>query len=243
MKILEIMGLLGLGLLSGASKVGIPGALIFSPLMATAYGGIKSSGIIIIPMLLSDLIILYYYGKRVDKKLLIKLLPITCLGVFVATIFGSYISDEIFKKSIGIIILIIGVLSFLKSLHFDFSKLSMIFGFLGGFTSFIGSVSGPLMSIYFLNIKTDNHKNLDREEFLGTRSWFYFIVNILKFILYFFILKSVTLETTKLGFISCITLWPGVIIGKLFIDRLEQETFEKFIIIVSLISGVKLIFS
>lgn len=243
MSFLEIVGLLGLGLLSGASKVGIPGALIFSPIMATAYGGVKSSGIIIIPMLLSDFIILCYYGKLVDKKLLIKLLPITCLGVLVAALFGSYISDEIFKKSIAVIILIIGGLSFLKSLNFDFSKLSILFGFLGGFTSFIGSVSGPLMSIYFLNIKTDNNKKMDREEFLGTRSWFYFIVNILKFLLYFLILKSVTLETTKLGLISCITLWPGVIIGKMFIDKLEQDSFEKFIIIVSLISGVKLLFS
>ena len=47
-------------------------------------------------------------------------------------------------------------------------------GDLGGIAAFIGNVSGPMMSIYLLNIK------MDRDKFYGTRTWFYFIVNIIK---------------------------------------------------------------
>ena len=117
---------------------------------------------------------MYLYRKDVEKKVLFKILPLTVLGIIVAVIFGNNISDEIFKKSMGIIILIIGTLTLLKSLKIDFSKLSFLFGFLGGIAAFIGNVSGPMMSIYLLNIK------MDRDKFYGTRTWFYFIVNIIK---------------------------------------------------------------
>ena len=174
MSYLEILGMIGLGLGCGLSKLGIPAALVFSPILAGVYGGKASAGIIIIPVIVSDLIVMYIYRKNVDKKVLIKILPLTILGIIAAVIFGNNISDELFKRSMGIIIFIIGVLTLLKNFKIDFSKLSFLFGFLGGIAAFIGNVSGPMMSIYLLNIE------MDREKFLGTRTWFYFIINLIK---------------------------------------------------------------
>ena len=227
MSYLEILGMIGLGLGCGLSKLGIPAALVFSPILASVYGGKASAGIIIIPVIVSDLIVMYLYRKDVEKKVLFKILPLTILGIIVAVIFGNNISDEIFKKS---------TLTLLKSLKIDFSKLSFLFGFLGGIAAFIGNVSGPMMSIYLLNIK------MDRDKFYGTRTWFYFIVNIIKATLYVLVLNNIHLETFKLTSVAIPFVFVGVFAGKYFVEKMNQNVFEKFILIVSLISGLKLIF-
>lgn len=236
MSYLEILGMIGLGLGCGLSKLGIPAALVFSPILASVYGGKASAGIIIIPVIVSDLIVMYIYRKNVDKKVLIKILPLTILGIIAAVIFGNNISDELFKKSMGIIIFIIGVLTLLKNFKIDFSKLSFLFGFLGGIAAFIGNVSGPMMSIYLLNIE------MDRDKFLGTRTWFYFIINLIKVTLYVLVLKNIQIETFKLTSIAVPFVFVGVFLGKYFIEKMNQNMFEKFILIISMISGLKLIF-
>lgn len=232
---IEIFGMIILGLGAGFSKLGIPTALVFSPLLASLYGGKTSVGIIIIPVVISDFIMLYLYGKDLDLKTLKKILPMTMLGIIAAVFFGNNISDEFFKKSMGVIILAIGILTLLKSLNVNFSKLSHIFGFLGGFSSFIGNVSGPLMSIYLLNI------NLDKEKFYGTRTWFYFIVNFSKLILYFFFLKNVNFFTISRGACAIPTIFIGIFIGRYLVGKMNQNVFEKFIVIVSIISGLNLL--
>ncbi|MGK4197880.1 sulfite exporter TauE/SafE family protein [Fusobacterium sp. HC1336] len=236
MSYLEILGMIGLGLGCGLSKLGIPAALVFSPILASVYGGKASAGIIIIPVIVSDLIVMYIYRKNVDKKVLIKILPLTILGIIAAVIFGNNISDELFKRSMGIIIFIIGVLTLLKNFKIDFSKLSFLFGFLGGIAAFIGNVSGPMMSIYLLNIE------MDRDKFLGTRTWFYFIINLIKVTLYVLVLKNIQIETFKLTSIAVPFVFVGVFLGKYFIEKMNQNMFEKFILIISMISGLKLIF-
>lgn len=137
----------------------------------------------------------------------------TIFGIIVAVVFGNNISDEVFKKSMGAIILAIGILTLLKSLNVNFSKLSYVFGFLGGFSSFIGNVSGPLMSIYLLNI------NLDKDKFYGTRTWFYFIVNFSKLVLYFFFLKNINLFTLSRGVCSIPTVFVGVFVGRYIVGK------------------------
>lgn len=236
MSYLEILGMIGLGLGCGLSKLGIPAALVFSPILAGVYGGKASAGIIIIPVIVSDLIVMYIYRKNMDKKVLIKILPLTILGIIAAVIFGNNISDELFKRSMGVIIFIIGVLTLLKNFKIDFSKLSFLFGFLGGIAAFIGNVSGPMMSIYLLNIE------MDREKFLGTRTWFYFIINLIKVTLYVLVLKNIQIETFKLTSIAVPFVFVGVFLGKYFIEKMNQNMFEKFILIISMISGLKLIF-
>lgn len=236
MSYLEILGMIGLGIGCGLSKLGIPTGLIFSPILASIYGGKASAGIIIIPVLVSDLTVMYIYRKNADKKVILKILPLTFLGIIVAVIFGKYISDEIFKQSMGIIILVTGIITLMKNFKIDFSKLSILFGFLGGFASFIGNVSGPLMSIYLLNIEMDISK------FYGTRTWFYFILNLIKAILYATVLKNIHFETFKLTSVAIPFVFVGVFTGKYFVEKMNQKLFEKFIVILSIISGLKLLF-
>lgn len=232
---LEILGMIILGMSSGFSKMGIPTALVFAPVLATVYGGKASAGIIIPSVVASDFIMIYLYRKNIDKNLLFKILPMTMVGIVIAVVFGNNISDELFKKSMGIIILAIGILTLLKKLNIDFKKLSFLFGLLGGFSSFIGNVSGPLMSIYLLNVK------LDKDKFYSTRSCFYFIVNFTKLVLYFFFLKNINTYTLTRGLAAVPSVFIGIFVGRLIVGKMNQNIFEKFIVIVSILSGLNLI--
>ncbi|MGF6906229.1 sulfite exporter TauE/SafE family protein [Fusobacterium sp. PH5-44] len=233
---LEIVGMILLGISVGISKVGIPGAIISSPILSTVYGGQLAQTIIIPAVTASDFNALYFYGKDVDRKALAKTLPTAIVGVIIAIFFGKYISADIFKKTIAILIIFVCIVTILKNKNLDFSKFSMGFGALSGFSSTIGNVAGPLVSIYFLNV------NLDKNKFYGTRTWFFFAMNTLKFILYAIVWRQFSMAT----FIrSCVAI-PGVVIGvtagKVLVSRFSQKTFEKFIIIFSLLSALNLLF-
>lgn len=232
---MEIFIMILLGISSGFSKMGIPTALVFSPILAAMYGGKASAGILIPSVVASDFMMVYLYRKNIDKKLLLKILPMTMIGIVIAVVFGNNISDELFKKSMGVIILTIGILTLLKKLNINFKKLSFIFGLLGGFASFIGNVSGPLMSIYLLNI------NLDKDKFYSTRSWFYFVVNFTKLVLYFFFLKNINSYTLTRGLSAIPSVALGIYIGRFIVGKMNQNVFEKFIVIVSILSGLNLI--
>ena len=47
-------------------------------------------------------------------------------------------------------------------------------GILAGFGTTVGNAAGPVMSIFLLS------RHLEKQEFLGTTAWFFFLVNLSK---------------------------------------------------------------
>ena len=236
MSYLEIIGMILLGVSIGVSKLGIPGAIISSPILTTIYGGQLTQGIMIPAVVVSDLNALYFYGKKFDKEALKKTLPTAILGILLAIFLGKYISVLAFKRMIAILIIFVSIVTILKNANMNFSKFSRIFGIIGGFASAIGNVAGPLVSIYFLNI------NLDKDKFYGTRTWFFFTLNTLKFVLYAIVWNNITAYTLIRSAIAIPGVILGVTMGKTLVTRFSQKTFEKFIIILSLLSALNLLF-
>jgi len=236
MSYLEIIGMILLGVSIGISKVGIPGAIISSPILTTVYGGQMAQGIMIPAVSVSDLNALYFYGKNFDGKALRKTLPTAIIGILLAIFLGKYISLVAFKRTIAILIIFVCILTILKNTDMDFSRFSRIFGVLGGFSSTMGNVAGPLVSIYFLNT------NLDKDKFYGTRTWFFFVMNTIKFVLYALIWKNISTYTLVRSAIAVPGVILGVTLGKVLVSRFSQKTFEKFIIIFSLLSALNLLF-
>ena len=233
---LEIIGMFFVGIAVGVSKVGIPGAIITSPILSTIYNGPAAQGLLIPAVTVSDFSALYYFGKNVDKKALKKTLPTAIIGIILAIWVGKSISEDTFKKVVAIIIIFVCILTILKNKNVNFSKFSIIFGALSGFSSTIGNVAGPLVSIYFLNV------DLDKDKFYGTRTWFFFVMNTLKFILYALVWKNITSATLLKSTFAFPGVILGVYFGKKLVERFSQKTFEKFIIIFSMLSALNLLF-
>jgi len=228
--------------LLGTSKAGIKGVgVIIVTIMAIVFGGKPSTGVLIPMMILADIFAVIYYHRHTQWKCLVKLLPTMVIGVLLGVWFGNDISDAIFKQLMAVLILGIVVLM----VYMDLKKskdipqnrfFSNSMGLLAGFTSMIGNLAGSFSNIYFLAMR------LPKNEFIGTAAWLFFIINVFKLPFHIFVWKTVSKESLMINTL----LIPGIILGFYagvkFVKLINNEAYRKFILIVTAIGAVIILF-
>mgnify|MGYP000964589405 CR=1 FL=1 len=228
--------------LLGTSKAGIKGVgVIIVTIMAIVFGGKPSTGVLIPMMILADIFAVIYYHRHTQWKYLVKLLPTMVIGVLLGVWFGNDISDAIFKQLMAVLILGIVVLM----VYMDLKKskdipqnrfFSNSMGLLAGFTSMIGNLAGSFSNIYFLAMR------LPKNEFIGTAAWLFFIINVFKLPFHIFVWKTVSKESLMINTL----LIPGIILGFYagvkFVKLINNEAYRKFILIVTAIGAVIILF-
>jgi len=79
----------------GMSKTGVSGlGTLVVPLMAFAFGGMPSSGMVLPMLIMADVFGVIYYHRSANRKLLLLLLPWALIGLFVGLIVGKQISPN-----------------------------------------------------------------------------------------------------------------------------------------------------
>ena len=228
--------------LLGLAKAGIKGiGIIIVVILAFVFGEKASTGILL-PMLISaDILAVIYYNSHAQWKYIFKLLPMMVVGVLVGVWLGNDISEVIFKRLMAIIIVGSVILMFLsenrKSTTVPKNKLlSWIAGFLTGFTTMIGNLAGPVANIYFLTMR------FPKNEFIGTAAWLFFIINVFKLPFHFFIWKTVTKETLVLNSVLVPVVVLGFFVGASMVKLISNVNYRRFILIVTAIGGIILLF-
>ena len=228
--------------LLGLSKAGIKGiGIIIVVILAFVFGEKTSTGILL-PMLISaDILAVIYYHRHAQWQYILKLLPMMIVGVLVGVWIGNDISEEIFKKLMAIIIIGLVVLMFItesrKLTTVPKSKLfSCIMGFLAGFTTMIGNLAGPVSNIYFLATR------LPKNEFIGTAAWLFFIVNVFKLPFHFFVWKTVSVQTLILNSVLVPFVVLGFFVGVAIVKLISNLNYRRFILVVTAIGGLILLF-
>jgi len=228
--------------LLGTSKAGLKGiGVVIVTIMAIVFGGKQSTGVLIPMMIAADVFAVIYYNRHTQWKYLGKLLPSMVIGVLFGVWFGSDISDEIFKQLMAILIL--GIVVFM--IYMDRKKNQEIpksryfsngMGLLAGFTSMIGNLAGSFSNIYFLAMR------LPKNEFIGTAAWLFFIINVFKLPFHVYVWKTVTSESLLINLV----LIPGVILGFFvgvrIVKLIENKIYRKFILIVTAIGAIIILF-
>jgi len=228
--------------LLGLSKSGIKGiGILIVVILAFVFGEKASTGVLLPMLIVADIFAVIYYNRHTQWKYIIKLLPLMLVGVLVGVWVGNDISEVLFKRLMALII-ITSVLILLYtekkksstiSTHIAFSSSA---GFLAGFTTMIGNLAGPISNIYFLAIK------LPKNEFIGTAAWLFFIVNIFKLPFHFFVWKTVTIETLLLNSILIPAIILGFFIGVAIVKKISNLNYRRFILIVTTIGALVMLF-
>lgn len=230
-------------LLIGAAKTGLSGiSSIIIPLMALAFGGKLSVGLILPMLIVADVFAVSYYHRHADWAHLIKLMPWALAGIFVATIFGKFINDTQFKLLIAVIVLLgVGIM-----LLQDFTKLSKvmpsnkyfasILGLAGGFASMIGNAAGPIMALYLLS------NRLNKNAYIGTGAWFFFMVNLIKIPFHTFWWKTITTYSLVIDFIAVPFILLGCFIGLYMVKIIPEKAYRYFVIGTTSISSIFLFY-
>ena len=167
-------------LLLGMAKTGVHGAGLLSvPLLAIAFGGKISSGLMLPMLVIADVFGVWYYHRHASFTHLRILFPWAALGIMAGSWAGNYLQEDVFRNIMAITIF--ASLIVMVWLEFggkekipDTIYFAAIAGFLGGFTSMIGNLAGTVMVVYFLSMK------LPKNIFIGTSAWFFLVVNWFK---------------------------------------------------------------
>jgi uncharacterized membrane protein YfcA len=220
-----IWGLLFLGaMMVGLSKTGVPGiGILFVALFANLFPARLSTGIVLPMLIVADLIaVRTYHGKTVWAHVW-RLIPAAALGIGVGYFWMRKLSDAHAGFWIGILILSMVVLYFVRKRFPDWQPHQMgvawFFGLTGGMVTMMANAAGPLVTLYLLEMK------LRKEEFMGTGAWFYLIMNCVK-VPFGVSLGIIHAQTLLLNAALIPMIVLGTWIGRRVNHRLSEKWFE-----------------
>jgi uncharacterized membrane protein YfcA len=228
--------------LLGLSKSGIKGiGIILVVILAFVFGEKKSTGILLPLLILADIFAVVYYNKHAQWPYIKKLMPAMVMGVLVGVWVGNDISETIFKRIMAIIIIASVLIMFFmenrKSATVPTNRwFSNSTGFLAGFTTMIGNLAGPISNIYLLAVR------LPKNEFIGTAAWLFFIINVFKLPFHIFVWKTVSVHTLVLNSVLIPGVILGFILGTHIVKLISNVNYRRFVLIVTALGGVIMLF-
>lgn len=227
--------------LVGFTKTSVGGVGILAVLlMALAIPGKASPGVLLPMLIAADIMAVLYYRRECQWGILLKLLPFTLVGIIIGYAFLRVAPDVNFEKIIGWIILtMLGMDLFLTSNMKNRMQGPILTGIVGAFagaSSMIANAAGPVFGVYLLQL------NLKKSEFVGTRSWFFLVINIIKVPLAVN-LDLVTPETLTLNVMYLPVILLGAVLGYKFLTYINIRVFGILIRIAVLAAAMRLIFS
>ncbi len=225
--------------LVGFTKTSVGGVGILAVLlMALAIPGPASPGVLLPMLIAADIMAVIYFRRACQWGILLRLIPPSIVGVALAWWFMSAISGYDFRKLIGWVILAMLALDILLT---DALRklarghiLTNIVGIMAGTASMIANAAGPIFGIYLMQM------GLKKSEFVGTRSWFFLLVNIIKlpFAIGLGITTSQTL-TLNLYYLPVILL--GAFSGKYVLSYINIALFKILVRAAVLAAAARLI--
>ena len=226
----------------GFSKTGIGGiSMLAIPLLAAAFGGKDSTGILLPMLLVGDLFAIWYYRRSVEWRNVFKPMPWAVIGLVLGVIVGSYISDKTFVTLIGFIVLFcLGILIYTEKKGKNFKVPSdawfyIMVGVLSGFASMIGNAAGPIFSIYLLAL------GFRKNNFMGTNAWFFFVINLIKLPLQIFVWHNIGIGSLSITIIMLPVITVGAILGFFILKKINEKYFRYIVIIMTAIAAIRLL--
>jgi len=230
-------------LMIGFAKAGIPGSGILVPLLAASIIPAKESTGFVLPMLImADILAIIYWRRYVEWKQLFRLLPWAWLGIFSGFVGMIYISNENLKTFIGLLVLILLGVSWLRIKVFSDERIpdhwffAALLGTLAGSTSMMANAAGPVMVIYLMAMR------LNKESFIGTSAWFFWLINLSKFP-FSFRLDLINLQSFQTNLVLLPGILVGGIAGILLVHRISQKVFDMVVKLLAIGAAFYLIFS
>ncbi len=230
------------GFLVGLSKTGLPGVSLPAILLMTEAfpeNARQSVGAILPLLLVGDVFAVSWYKRHADWGRLVHILPYAILGGVPAAVLLWALPGNDLRPVIGWLVLGLVALEICRRAfgweHFPHQWWFVAsMGILAGFTTFVANAAMPVMIVYMAS------QDLEKEQFIGTYAWFFFILNSTKLIPFCF-LGMITPAMLPA------TLWlvPVVLLGCLFgvavLSRISQRSFDLIAIALAGLAALRLV--
>ena len=225
--------------LVGFTKTSVGGVGIFAVLlMALAIPGKASPGMLLPMLIAADIMAVIYYRRSCQWELLLKLLPLTMVGLALGYIILRLLPETNFERVIGWTILAMLTLDIAMTeglrQHMRGRVMTGIAGVLAGAASMVANAAGPIFGIYLLQM------GLTKSEFVGTRSWFFLAINIVKVPLSAH-LGLITVQSLTLNLLYLPVILFGAILGYKILAYINLSVFKLLIRAAVLLAAARLL--
>lgn len=227
-------------LLLGISKSGFGAGFgsLAVPMMALAVTVPQAAAILMPVLLVMDLLGMAAFRNNVDRRLLKFLLPFGLLGIVIGALLFKMLDARIVAGIVGAFTLVFLAQRLLFPPRPDSVPPPRWVGALltaaSGFTSFVAHAGGPPINAYVIPLR------LSPLVFTGTMAFFFFFINIAKWVPYAWLglldLRNMTTSLVLLPF-APIGVWVGVRIA----HRIKPKLFYRLIYTGMLLTGIKLL--
>lgn len=224
----------------GFSKTSVGGIGILAVvLMALAFPGKSSPGILLPMLIAADIIAVIYYHRSCQWGVIARIFPLTAIGVIIGYFITDLIPQSTFEIALGLTILAMLFLSIFLEKQGVNPKPNLAFtiaaGLGAGITTMIGNAAGPIFGIYLLQM------GLPKSDFVGTRSWFFLLINLFK-IPFSAGLGLLTMDTLALNTTALPAIAIGAFAGYIFLKKINLVAFKWLIRITVVIAATRLVF-
>lgn len=230
------------GVLMGFSKTGMPGTSI--PAIALLAGAFAddaeaSVGAMLPVLLVTDVFAVAYYRRHTQWRRLAKLFPSVVLGAIPGYLVLHIFTGNQLRPVLGVLILGLFVLEIVRRIY-GWEKMpgrfwfTIILGVLAGFATMVGNAAGPVMALYLVAC------GLEKEKFIGTCAWFFFILNMSKIIPFWSqgMLAPYILRTSV--WVSLFAI-GGALLGIYLLPRMPQKLFDRLVLLLTGVAGAWLL--
>jgi len=230
-------------LLVGFSKTGVAGiGIVIIPIMAEVFDPRESTAAMLLMLIVGDVFAVAWYRRHAIWRTLLALLPWVMPGILLGWYALGRLDEKQFKPALGALILVLAVLQILKGRSGEWvaKKLPHAWWFIAfvglaaGFATMLGNAAGGIMSMFLLA------KGLQKQEFMGTSAWFYFIVNLVK-VPFSANLNLVNPHTLSFAGLMIPAIAAGALVGVRILPILPQKVFDGIVVAIAILASVRLI--
>ncbi len=226
----------------GLSKTGFGGVgMVAVLLMAQVLPARESTGAVLPLLIVADIFAVHSFRKFTVWRHLGKLLPPAVLGIVTGWLIMPRIPAALFGPVIGWMVLGLVALTVAQKLSGRLSAsaaehpaIAWPLGWTAGVTTMLANAAGAVMTVYLLACR------LPKYEFVGTAAWFFFIVNVIK-VPFSASMGLINAPSLVLNLLLVPGIFLGVVSGKFFLGKLNQQVFEWMMIGFSLVGGIRLV--
>lgn len=223
----------------GFTKTSVGGVGILAVLLiALVFPGKTSPGVLLPMLIVADIMAVVYYRRDCKWDIILRLLPATVVGILIGFLIVDIVPVELFRTFLGYLILAMLGLNLLvefKKRNISGNKFFTHFvGSMAGASSMIANAAGPVFGIYLLQM------GLKKEEFVGTRSWFFLVMNIIK-VPFSLSLGLITTESLTLNLWCIPVILAGAYIGAKVLKMINLTLFKWLIRAAIIVAAVRLI--
>lgn len=222
-------------LVIGFSKTALGGLAVLSvAIFATVLPARQSTAAILAVLVVGDVIACWHYRRDADWVLVRRLLPAVLPGLVLGTLFLGVVSDEVLRRSIGSVLLVLLALQLWVKLRRSRGGAAphasrWRAGAAGsgmGFATMTANAAGPVMTLYL------SASGIEKRRFVGTSAWFFLIVNLCKVPFSVGLGLLHTDDVVRAGLLAPAVL-AGALVGYAVVRRISQRTFDVAVLLAS----------